>query len=226
MIVAELETDSGALGETTEALAHRLPHRLERREAVGPLAGMNADALGRAMVDRDEHRRLALADHHRGQVGAPHDIDPLGGDRAVVGARAVRPANTLVGQEAVLAHQPQDAAPAGADAGEAQPRPQLAVALTWGLGCQDAQSSMVIISWWCGGGPEVKGAAASAGLRSGTLELGDGSARHWCLACAAVPAGQALSGKLTTSDPRGSSPSRPTAASAAQPHIRPGSFGP
>jgi hypothetical protein len=101
-----------------------------------------------------------------------------------------------------------------------------AVALTWGLGCQDAQSSMVIISWWCGGGPEVKGAAASAGLRSGTLELGDGSARHWCLACAAVPAGQALSGKLTTSDPRGSSPSRPTAASAAQPHIRPGSFGP
>jgi hypothetical protein len=67
---------------------------------------------------------------------------------------------------------------------------------------------MVIISWWCGGGHEVKGAAASAGLRSGTLELGDGSARHWCLACAAVPAGQALSGKLTTSDPRGSSPSR------------------
>jgi hypothetical protein len=102
----------------------------------------------------------------------------------------------------------------------------LAGSLTWGLGCQDAQSSMVIISWWCGGGPEVKGAAASAGLRSGTLELGDGSARHWCLACAAVPAGQALSGKLTTSDPRGSSPSRPTAASAAQPHIRPGSFGP
>jgi hypothetical protein len=36
MIVAELETDSGALGETTEALAHRLPDRLERREAVGP----------------------------------------------------------------------------------------------------------------------------------------------------------------------------------------------
>jgi len=63
----------------------------------------------------------------------------------------------------------------------AQPRasrPALAVALTWGLGCQDPQSSMVIISWWCGGGHEVKGAAASAGLRSGTLELGDGSARH------------------------------------------------
>jgi hypothetical protein len=32
-------------------------------------------------------------------------------------------------QQAMLAHEPQDAAPAGAEAGEAQPRPQLAVAL-------------------------------------------------------------------------------------------------
>ena len=60
----------------------------------------------------------------------PHiTIDPLGGDRAVVGSRAMRAAGTLMRQQAVLAHQPQDAAPAGADAGEAQPRPQLAVAL-------------------------------------------------------------------------------------------------
>ena len=41
----------------------------------------------------------------------------------------MRAAGTLMGQQAMLAHQPQDAAPAGADAGEAQPRPQLAVAL-------------------------------------------------------------------------------------------------
>jgi hypothetical protein len=90
---------------------------------------MDADALGRTVVDGDEHRGLALTGHHGGQVGAPQEIDPLGGDRAVVGARAMRPAGTLVGQEAVLAHQPQDAAPAGADPGEAQPGPQLAIAL-------------------------------------------------------------------------------------------------
>src|SRR4051794_4799111 len=36
---------------------------------------------------------------------------------------------TLVGEQAVLAREPEDAAAAGADAGEAQPRPQLAVAL-------------------------------------------------------------------------------------------------
>lgn len=212
--------------EGAEALAHALTDRLECLEAIGAAAGVDADALGRAMIDGHEHHGLAFTGHHRGQVGAPHQIDPLGGDRAVMCLRAVRSADALMSQQAVPAHQPQDPAATGADADQAQPRPQLPVAFTWGLGCQGAQSSMVMISWRCGGDHEAKGAAASAGLRSGTLELGDGSARHWCLACAAVPAGQALSGKLTTSDPRGSSPSRPTAASAARPHIRPGSFGP
>ena len=56
--------------------------------------------------------RLPLAGHHRGQVGAPHLIDPLGGDRAVVGPRAVRPSGTLVRQQAILAHEPQNAASA------------------------------------------------------------------------------------------------------------------
>src|SRR4051794_22391621 len=54
----------------------------------------------------------------------------LGDDGAVVGLRAARRPRALVGQETVLAHETQDTAPAGADAGEPQPRPQLAVALT------------------------------------------------------------------------------------------------
>src|SRR3954447_20649896 len=99
-------------------------HRSARR-----LAWVRADALGRAVVDGDEHGRLALAGHHRGQVGPPHHVDPLGRDRAVVGLRAAGMAGTLVGEQAVLAREPEDAASAGADAGEAQPRPQLAVAL-------------------------------------------------------------------------------------------------
>src|SRR3954463_9626384 len=40
-----------------------------------------------------------------------------------------RPARWCANRRAVLAHEPQDAAPAGADAGKAQPGPQLAVAL-------------------------------------------------------------------------------------------------
>jgi hypothetical protein len=38
---------------------------------------MNADALDRAMVDGDEHRRQALARYRRGQVGAPSVDAPL-----------------------------------------------------------------------------------------------------------------------------------------------------
>src|SRR3954471_21605556 len=128
VVVAQPEAGGDPLGERAEALAHRLRDRLERREPVGAAAGVDADALGRAMIDGDEPRRLALAGHDRGQIAAPHDVDPLGGDPAVMGSRAMRAAGTLMGQEAVLAHQPQDATPAGAEAGEAQPRPQLAVA--------------------------------------------------------------------------------------------------
>ena len=82
-----------------------------------------------AVVDRDEDRGLALAGQGRGQIGAPHRVDPLGADRAVVGLRAVRPADPAWRLQAMLAHQAQDAALGGADAGEAQPRPDLAVAL-------------------------------------------------------------------------------------------------
>src|SRR3954470_18379456 len=142
MIVAELKAGGGALGEGAKMLAHALTHGLERLEAIGASAGVEADALGRAMIDGDDcsvtvsaarvsslQGRLAFASDDAGQVGAPHAIDPLGGDGAVVGARAPRPAHALMRQQAVLAHQPQDAAPAGADAGKAQLRPELAVAL-------------------------------------------------------------------------------------------------
>src|SRR3954467_8432823 len=71
VVVPEPEPGGDALAEGAEALAHRLPDRLERLEPVGAAAGMDADALGRAGIDRHEHGRLALAGHHRGQVGAP-----------------------------------------------------------------------------------------------------------------------------------------------------------
>jgi hypothetical protein len=129
VIVAQRQTVGHVLAEGAEALAHPLPDRLERLEAIPAAAGVEADALGRAVIDGDEHRGLALASHHRGQVGAPHKINAVGGDRAVVGARAARAASTLVRQQTMLARQPQDAAPAGTDAGGAQPCPYLPVAL-------------------------------------------------------------------------------------------------
>jgi hypothetical protein len=70
--------------EPAEALPHALADRLQSLKAGGAATGMNADALGRAVVDGNEHRRLALAGHDRGQVRTPHHVDPLGDDRAVV----------------------------------------------------------------------------------------------------------------------------------------------
>src|SRR4051794_23931948 len=113
MIVAELKAGGGALGEGAKMLAHALTNGLERLEAIGASAGVEANALGRAVIDGNEHRRLTLAGHDRGQIAAPHDVDPLGGDRAVVGSRAMRAAGTLMRQQAMLAHEPQDAAPTG-----------------------------------------------------------------------------------------------------------------
>src|SRR4051794_20086079 len=48
VVVAEPEAGGDVLGEGAEALAHRLPDRLEGLEAVCAAAGMDADALGRA----------------------------------------------------------------------------------------------------------------------------------------------------------------------------------
>jgi len=55
VIVPEREAGGDVLGERAEALAHRLSDRLERLEAVGAAAGVNADTLGRAVVDGHEH---------------------------------------------------------------------------------------------------------------------------------------------------------------------------
>ena len=76
MVVAEPKAGSDALGEAAMALADGLLDRLEGLEAIGAAAGVNADALGRAVIDGDEHGSLALARHDRGQVGAPHRHPP------------------------------------------------------------------------------------------------------------------------------------------------------
>src|SRR3954453_23325135 len=98
--------------------------RSARRLAWTPTHSAERGAAG------PNHRAPPPAGHHRGRVGPPHQVDPVRGDRAVVGPRAVPTPGTPVRQQAVLTREPQDAAPAGADPREAQPRPQLAIALT------------------------------------------------------------------------------------------------
>ena len=54
VVVAQLEAGGNALGERAKALTHRLLDRLERLEAIGAMAGVDADALGRAMINSDD----------------------------------------------------------------------------------------------------------------------------------------------------------------------------
>src|SRR5436305_909978 len=129
VVVAQPQAGSDALGEAAMASADGLPDRLQGLEPAGAAGGVDADALGRAVVDGHEHRGLTLAGHHRGQVGPPHHVDPLGRDRAVVRLWPAGPPGALRCQQAVRPHEPQDAASAGADVGEAQPGPELAVTL-------------------------------------------------------------------------------------------------
>ena len=63
------------------------------------------------------------------RVGPPHFVGVPGGDRAVVVARPAAAPDPGRGEQARLPHQPQHPAPRRAYAGQAQPRPGLAVAL-------------------------------------------------------------------------------------------------
>src|SRR3712207_1923290 len=74
VVVPDGEATGDVLGEATEVATHTLAQRLEGFRAVRAPGGMGADALGAALADGVEHRRLALAGDGSGQVGAPHDV--------------------------------------------------------------------------------------------------------------------------------------------------------
>src|SRR5919205_2006056 len=84
----EREARGDTLGEAAEVTPYPLPDRLERLEAGGALGRMDADALGRAVVDGDKDRDLAFARDRGGQISAPHRVHRLRDDGAVVTARA------------------------------------------------------------------------------------------------------------------------------------------
>ena len=68
----------------------------------------------------NEDRRLALIGHGRRQIATPHQVSPLGADRAVVRLRAARPSDPTWRLQTMLAGQAQDATLGGTDPGEAQ----------------------------------------------------------------------------------------------------------
>ena len=101
-------------------LAHALAEWFGRLEAGGVAGGVDADALGLMVIHDDEHRDLAFVGPGGGHVGAPHGVQRVGDDGAVVTARPTGRADPRGRQQGVLAHQPEHPVPGGADTGEAQ----------------------------------------------------------------------------------------------------------
>src|SRR5687767_1753042 len=85
MIVADAEALSHILLHGSEVLDDALADRLERLMPGAAQRRMDADALSRAVINGDEDRDLpVLGDIGRGHVRAPHGVDGLWDNRAVV----------------------------------------------------------------------------------------------------------------------------------------------
>src|SRR3954467_8432846 len=130
VIVPHGETAPDPLSKAAKAAPHALPDRLERLKAGGSARGMDAHALGRAMIDGDKHRDLSLTGYGRGQVGAPHRVYRRRDDGAVVVTRASGCPDPGGREQVVRAHEPQHATLGCAKACHAQPGPDLPVTLT------------------------------------------------------------------------------------------------
>ena len=89
------------------------------------------------MIDREEHRRLALAGDGGRQVGAPDRVHHLRDDGAIMAARAAGRSDARRREQVVLTHEPQYPAFGGSHPRDAQPRPDLAVSLAVERACRE-----------------------------------------------------------------------------------------
>ncbi len=110
MIHAQRETASGIGAGGAEFALESLGNRLQGREAVAGLDGIDADATGIEMIDRRKHPDPALVNgFDSDSVGGPHIVQAIRGDRSVVQiGHALRTA--IWRQQGVLAGAP-DAEP-------------------------------------------------------------------------------------------------------------------
>jgi hypothetical protein len=90
MVMPNSEAAGDGLGEPAEVLPHTLADRLQSFEAGRACMRMDPDTVGGAVINRDEHRGRSFAGDCRRQVGAPHRVDCVGDDGAVMRPRSTR----------------------------------------------------------------------------------------------------------------------------------------
>ena len=116
--------------------------RLQRLEPIGRTRGVNADdfRIGVFHGDEDIGPACSNGDCLR-HVRSPHFINVVGDDRSIM-RLGLGPSGAMRREQAVLAHNPPHAPRARANAGEAQPRPYLAVAFAVKAGVDDLSADM------------------------------------------------------------------------------------
>ena len=90
VVVSHRETVRDIGREVAKVLVHALADRLQSLEACGSRMGVNADALSGTMIHCDEYRRRPFTGEGGGKVGAPHGVDGVRNDGAIVAAWAAR----------------------------------------------------------------------------------------------------------------------------------------
>src|SRR5450830_950959 len=109
----QLQPGGDGTGIAAEVLGDALLDGLERRETIADLGHMVADDLDRGVVDRAKEPAPAIpARVETRPVRAPHLVRPVRHDRSVVSRVAVDAARSLGHEQAVLAHQTKNPAPA------------------------------------------------------------------------------------------------------------------
>ncbi len=128
--MAKFQADCDGLPDAPEGRPAGLVEGHHGLEPVGLNRGMDAHQLaGAVVVDAKDRGLLAVEEHGAGGIGAPHLIGLLGGDGAVVDARAEVAPWLPRGLEAVLPHEQADPLDVGVDPAIAQASVDLPVAL-------------------------------------------------------------------------------------------------
>src|SRR5450830_814821 len=125
----QLQPGGDGAGISAEVLGDALLDGLERRETIADLGHMVADDLDRGVVYRAKEPAPAIpARVETRPVRAPHLVRSVRHDRSVVSRVAVGAARSLGHEQAVLAHQTKDPAPAHDGSTPVEPVVDLAVA--------------------------------------------------------------------------------------------------
>ena len=131
MIMPQTQSLSNLSLKGAKVFPNPLADRFQSFEPGGDGGGMDTDAFQGTMIDSKKDIGFTFCQgHSAGQICAPHVVDALCNDGAIMVAWARGSAPTMRCQESIFPHQPQYSSFRGTNTGITQSCPNLAIALT------------------------------------------------------------------------------------------------